>query len=169
MHSFENQGENSLTRTYLYIKEKDKQIEELLIVQVADRTNPQAGSITAPRLRPYTEERMYLKAKRKKGDVEVDYLIQLMVWNPDASSLQPIVKKGIVIPPHWALQGQSQFIYQKEHAISIRYSRDVNSFGFKVSDKGDRWNKDSISGDEKKTYEAFKETFVKMIDSIDTM
>ena len=95
-------------------------------------------------------------------------VIQLMAWNPDASSLQPIVKKGIVVPAHWALQGQFQFIYQKEHTISIRYSKDVNSFGFKVSDEGDHWNRDSISGDEKKAYEAFKETFVNMMDSIDT-
>jgi hypothetical protein len=168
IHSFENEGENSFTRAYLYIKERDKQMEELLIVQIADRTNPQAGPISAPRLRSYTEERMYLRDKTRKGEVEVDYMIQLMAWNPDASSLQPIVKKGIVVPPHLALQGQFQFIYQKEHAISIRYSKDVNSFGFKVSDEKDHWNRDSISGDEKKAYEAFKETFMNMMDSIDT-
>jgi len=167
MHSFENEGENSFTRAYLYIKERDKQIEELLIVQVADKTNPQAGPISAPRLRPYTEERMYLKDKTKKGEVDIAYMIQLMAWNPDASSLQPIVKKGIVVPPHWALQGQLQFIYQKEHAISIRYSKDVNSFGLKVSEEIGKWVKDSISGSEKQAYEIFEESFLKMIDSID--
>jgi len=89
-----------------------------------------------------------------------------MAWNPDASSLQPIVKKGIVVPPHWALQGQLQFIYQKEYAISIRYSKDVNSFGLKVSEEGEKWVKDSISGSEKQAYETFKESFLKMIDSV---
>jgi len=166
MHSFENEGENSLTHAYLYIKERDKQIEELLIVQVADRTNPQAGPISAPRLRPYTEERMYLKDKTKKGEVDIDYMIQLMAWNPDASSLQPVVKKGIVVPSHWALQGQLQFIYQKEHAISIRYSKDVNSFGLKVSEEREKWVKDSISGSEKQACEIFKESFLKMIHSV---
>ena len=62
--------------------------------------------------------------------MEGDYLIQIMAWNRKASSLQAVVKKGFIIPSHLALQGQIQFIYQKEHAVSIRCSRDVNSFGF---------------------------------------
>ena len=72
-----------------------------------------------------------MKDKVKKGELEVDYLIQLMAWNPDAPSLQPIVKKGLVVPSRWALQGQFLFPYQGEHAVFIRYSKDVNSFGFK--------------------------------------
>ena len=67
-----------------------------------------------------------------------------------------MVKKGIIIPPHWALQGQLQFVYQGEHAVSIRYSRDVNSFEMKVSDAGDGWEKGSISGNEKRIYESSK-------------
>jgi hypothetical protein len=164
--SFENPGENSNTRAYIYIKEKDKQIEEMFILQIANRTNPQAGPITAPSLRPYREENMYLKDKIRRGEVEGDYLIQVMAWNPKASSLQAVVKKGFIIPSHLALQGQFQFIYQKEHAVSIRYSRDVNSFGQQVSEEREKWVKDSISGSEKQTYEIFKESFLKMISSV---
>jgi uncharacterized protein YkuJ len=76
------------------------------------------------------------------------------------------VKKGIIIPSHWALQGQLLFVYQGEHAVSIRYSKDANAFGFKVSEEGDKWNRESISGDEKKTYETFQKTFMRMRDSI---
>ncbi len=161
--SFENSGENSNTRAYIYIKEKDRQIEEMSILQIADRTNPQAGPITAPSLRPYGEQNMYLKDKVKRGEVEGNYLIQIMAWNPKASSLRAIIEKGFIIPSHLALQGQFQFIYQKEHAVSIRYSRDVNSFGLKVSEEGGKWVKDSISGNEKQAYEIFKENFLKMI------
>ncbi len=165
--SFEHPGENSNTRAYIYIKERDKQIEEMLILQVADRTNPEAGPITAPSLRPYAEKNMYLKEKIRRGEVEGDYLIQIMGWNPKASSLQAIVEKGFIIPSHLALQGQFQFIYQKEHAVSIRYSKDVNSFGLKVSEEGQNWVKNSISGSEKQTYEIFKESFLKMVNGID--
>jgi hypothetical protein len=168
IHSFshENPKENSLTRAYLYIKEKKNQVEEMLIVQIADRTNPQAGPITVPSLKPYTEKRMYLEDKKKKGELEVDYMIQLMAWNPDASSLQPIVKKGFIIPSHWTLQGQFMFIYKGEHAVFMRYLKDINSFGLKVSGEGNDWNKDSISGNEKRIYETFQKTFIQMIDSI---
>jgi hypothetical protein len=138
----------------------------MLIVQIADRTNPQAGPITVPSLKPYTEKRMYLEDKKKKGELEVDYMIQLMAWNPDASSLQPIVKKGFIIPSHWTLQGQFMFIYKGEHAVFMRYSKDINSFGLKVSGEGNDWNKDSISGNEKRIYETFQKTFIQMIDSI---
>jgi uncharacterized protein YkuJ len=164
--SFEHPGENSNTRAYIYIKEKHRQIEEMLILQIADRTNPQAGPMTAPSLKPYRAENMYLKGKMIRDEVEGDYLIQIMAWNPEASSLQAVVKKGFVIPSHLALQGQFQFIYQKEHAVSIRYSRDVNSFSLKVSEEGEKWVKDSISGSEKEAYEIFKDSFLKMINCI---
>ena len=138
----------------------------MLILQIADKTNPQAGPMTATPLKPYTEKRLYSKGKVKKGELEVDYLIQLMAWNPDAPSLQPIVKKGLIIPSRWALQGQFLFLYQGEHAVFFRYSKDINSFGIKVSEKGDDWGKGSISGNEKKVYETFQKSFMEMIDSI---
>ncbi len=109
---------------------------------------------------------MYLKDKIKKGELVVDFMIQLMRWNPDAPSLQPIVKKDIVIPSHWALQGQCLFVYQGEHAVFIRYSKDVHSFGLKISEEGKDWERESISGNEKKVYEAFQKTFMEMINSI---
>ncbi len=109
---------------------------------------------------------MYSKGEVKKGEMEVGYLIQLMAWNPDASSLQPIVKKGFVIPSLWALQGQFLFLYQGEGAVSIRYSKDANSFGMKVSDGGRKWERESISGNEKRAYEVFQKTFLEMIDTL---
>jgi len=168
IHSFlyENPGESSLTRVYFFIKSKEKQVEEMLILQIEDRTNPQAGPMTAPPLKPYTERRLYSKGKVKKGEIEVDYLTQFMAWNPEAPSLQPIVQKGFVIPAHWALQGQFLFQYQGENAVLFRYSRAIDSFGTKVSDKGDAWEKGLISGNEKKVYETFQKSFVEMIDSI---
>ena len=86
VHSFshENPGESSLTRVYFLVKSKGKQVEEMLILQIADKTNPQAGPMTANPLKPYTEKRLYSKGRVKKGELEVDYLIQLMAWNPDA-------------------------------------------------------------------------------------
>ncbi len=164
--SHENPRESSLTRVYFLVKTKEKQVEEMLILQIADKTNPQAGPMTAAPLRPYTDKRLYSKGKVKKGELEVDYLIQLMAWNPDAPSLQPIVKKGLVISSLWALQGQFLFLYQGESAVSIRYSKDANSFGMKVSDKGNEWERESISGSEKRVYEVFKKTFLGMIDSL---
>jgi hypothetical protein len=168
VHSFsqENPGESSLTRAYFFVKPKGKQVEEMFILQVADKTNPQAGPMTAAPLKPYTEKRLYSKGKVKKGELEVDYLIQLMAWNPDASSLQPIVKKGFIIPSSWALQGQFLFLYLGEHAVLFRYSKNVNSFGMKVSDKGENWEKGRISENEKKVYETFQKSFKEMIDSI---
>ena len=164
--SHPNKAENSLTRSYFLMKTKERNVEEMLIVQIADKTNPQAGPMSVTPLKPYIEKRSYLKEKMKKRELEVDYLIQLMAWNPDAPSLQPIVKKGIIIPSRWALQGQVQFIDQGEHAVSIRYSKDVNSFGMKVSEKGDEWEKGLISGNEKRVYETFRKTFMEMINSI---
>ena len=166
MNSLENPGENSFTRAYIYIKEKDKQVEEMLILQIADKTNPQAEPIIAPPLKPYAEERVYQKNKMVKGNLGVDYLIQLMAWNPDAPSLQPIVKKGLVIPSHWTLQGQFLFIYLGEHAVFFRYSKDINSFGMRVSEKADDWDKSLISGNEKKVYETFQKAFMDMVNSI---
>lgn len=168
IHSFshENPKENSLTRVYFLITERNKQIEELLILQIADRTNPQAEPITAPPLKPYTEKRLYLKGKKKKPKFEVDYLIQLMAWNPDAPSLQPIRKRGIGIPNHWTMQGQFLFVYHGEHAVLLRYSKDVNAFGLKVSEEGKDWETGSISGNEKKVYENFQKSFLEMLDSI---
>jgi len=167
-HSFshDNPAENSLTRVYFYIKERKKKAEEMFIVQVSDKTNPQAAPMTAPPLKPYTEQRMYSKGKVKKGDLEVEYLTQLMAWNPDAPSLQPIVKKGITIPHHWALQGQLLFLYLGEHGVFVRYSRDVHSFGMKVSGEGKDWDRDAISRSEKKVYEIFEKGFMEMVNSI---
>ena len=168
VHSFshENPGESSLTRVYFLVKSKEKQVEEMLILQIADKTNPQAEPMTAPPLKAYTEKRLYSKGKVKKGQIEVDYLTQFMAWNPDAPSLQPIVKKGFVIPGHWALQGQSLFLYQGENAVFCRYSRTINSFGTEVSEKVDAWETGLISGNEKRVYETFQKAFMEMIDSI---
>jgi hypothetical protein len=165
--SQENPGVNSLTRVYFLVKAKGKQVEEMLILQIADKANPRAGPMAAPPLKPYTEERMYSKGRTKKGEVEGDHLIQLMAWNPDAPSLQPIVKKGIIIPPHWALQGQFLFPYQTEHVILIRYSRDVRTFGLKISEEEKAWRKGSISGNEKRAYEIFQKSFLEMVGSIE--
>jgi hypothetical protein len=168
VHSFshENPGESSLTRVYFLVKPKGKQVEDMLILQIADKTNPQAGPMTVTPVKPYTEKRLYSKGKVKKGEVDVDYLIQLMAWNPEAPSLQPIMKKGFVIPSHWALQGQFLFLYQGEHAVFFRYSKDANAFAIKVSEKGDDWGKGLISGNEKRVYETFQKTFMEMMDSI---
>jgi hypothetical protein len=122
--------------------------------------------MTAPPLKPYTEKRLYSKGKVKKGELEVDYLIQLMAWNPSSPSLQPLLKKGFVLPSHWAIQGQLLFIYLGEHAAFFRYSKDVNVFGMKVSEKGEDWEKGLMSKNEKKIYETFQKTFMEMIDSI---
>ena len=61
------QQKTLLTRTAIFIREKAKQIEEMLIVQIADKTNPQAGPMVVPPLKPYNEKRMYVKGKIKKG------------------------------------------------------------------------------------------------------
>jgi hypothetical protein len=170
VHSFshENPGQNSLTRGYFLVKVKEKQVEEMLILQIADKTNPQAGPMSVAPLKPYTEESSYLKGKMKKGELELDYLIQFMAWNPGAPSLQPIIKKGLVIPPHWALQGQFLFLYEGEHAVFFRYSKDINSFGIKTSEKGNDWGKGVISGNEKRVYETFRKTFLEMMGSVQT-
>jgi uncharacterized protein YkuJ len=168
IHSFsqENPSESSLTRGYFLIKEKNRQVEEMLILQIADRTNPQAEPIQAPSLKPYTEKRMYFKDRKKRGDLEIERLIQLFAWNPGAPSLQPIVQKGFSIPSRWAMQGQFLFNYVGEHVVLVRYSRDVNTFGLKVSEAGENWDRGSISGNEQKVYEVFRKGLLEMIDSI---
>ena len=167
VHSFyhENPGENSVTRVHFFVKAKANQVEEMFIIQIADRTNPAAGPISVPPLKPYTEKRMYLLDKMKKGGLIIDYLIQLMAWNPEAASLQPIVKKGIIIPSRWALQGQFQFLYQGDHAVLVRYSKDISAFGLKISEEGKDWERGAISGNEKKAYGGFQKSFVEMINS----
>ena len=168
VHSFshENPGESSLTRVYFFVKHNGKQLEEMLILQIADKTNPQASPMAVPSLKPYTEERMYQKGKRKMGELEINYLTQLMAWNPNAPSLQPLLKKGIIIPAHWVVQGQFLFIYLGEHAVFVRYSKDINAFGMKVSEKGEDWGRRRISGNEQRVYETFQKMFTEMINSI---
>jgi len=169
IHSFshENPRESSQTRVFFYIKDKGKKVEEMFILQIADKTNPQASPIMAPPLKPYTEKRSYSKGKIKKGDLEIDYLIQLIAWNPQASSLKPIIQKGMTIPHQWALQGQCQFIYLGEHAVLIRYSKDIQTFGLKISTEGIDWEKERLSGNEKRIYESFKKSFMDMVMSIE--
>ena len=168
IHSYlhENPGKSSLTRVYFLVNTQGRQVEEMFILQIADKTNPQAEPMTAPPLKAYTEKRLYSKGRVKKGELEVDYLTQLMAMNPDAPSLQPVIKKGFIISAHWALQGQFLFLYLGENAVLCRYSRMINSFGTKVSDKGEAWEKGIISGNEKKVYEAFQKAFMEMVNSI---
>jgi len=158
--------ENSRTRAYFFVSEKSGQVEQMVIVQIADRTNPEAELISAPPLKPDTEKGLYAKGKLTREKVGVDYLIQLIAWIPDSPSLQPIVKKGFRIPSHLAIQGQFMLIYGGENAVFLRYSKDVGSFGMKVSGKGADWNRELISGNEKKVQEVFQKDFMKMIDSL---
>jgi hypothetical protein len=164
--STEYPDKNSLTRVYLFVFERNKQAEGLLIVQIADRTNPGADPIAAPPLTPDNIPRMVEKGQVKKEKSEIDYLIQFIRWNPDSSSLQPILKKGIGIPSRRALQGQILFGYGGDHAVLIKYSRDVSSFGMKVSEKEEDWSRGSMSGNEKKVCEIFQRDFMGMIDSL---
>ena len=158
--------ESSRTRTYFLIREKAKQVEEMMIIQIADRTNPLSEPMSVPPLKPDTDKRMYFKDHVKKGGVDVDYLAQWIMWNPAAPSLEPIVKKGMGIPSQVALQGQVLCSYGGEHAVLLRYSREVTSFGIKVSAKGDDWNRDSISGNQKKVFEVFLKDFKGVVNSL---
>ena len=157
---------SSLTRAYFYVKERGKQVEEMFILQIADRTNPMAEPMTLPPLKGDTEKGLYLRQKVRKEKGEIEFLIQGIAWNPKAPSLQPIIKKGITIPSHLVLQGQALFGYGGEHAVLMKHSRDVSTFGVEVSGKGRDWSKDSLSGNEKKAYEAYQKIFKKMIDSL---
>ena len=158
--------ENSRTRAYFFVSEKSGQVEQMVIVQIADRTNPEAELISAPPLKPDTEKGLYAKGKLTREKVGVDYLIQLIAWIPDSPSLQPIVKKGFRIPSHLAIQGQFMLIYGGENAVFLRYSKDVGSFGMKTSGKGADWNRESISGNEKKVQEIFQKDFMGAIQSL---
>jgi hypothetical protein len=158
--------ESSRTRVYFYVREKKSQVEDLLIVQIAERTNPQAEPISVPPLKPLSKEAVYSMGHLEKGVREVDYLVQLMSWDPRASSLQPIAKAGLTLPPHLALQGLGLFVYSLDRAVQIRFSKDVQSFGIKVSDRSGRWRKGSLAGNEKKVSEVFQKMFMDMIQSI---
>jgi hypothetical protein len=164
--SVENRAESSATRSFLFVKAKNQRAEEILIVQIADRTNPQAGPMTIPPLRPLADKRLLSQGKIDRKGMEIEYLIQSMTLNPDAPSLRPLSAKGITVPSHWALQGQCLFPYYGEHAVLIRYSKGVNSLGPRVSQEGKHWERDSISGNEKKALEAFQKTFMGMIESL---
>lgn len=158
--------ESSRTRAYLLIKEQKKQVEELLILQIAEKTNPEAEPMTVPPLKPSSEEWMYVKGHLKKEQRQIDYLSQLMKWNPEAATLKPLIEKGFVVPSHLALQGQILFLYDTDHAVLLWYSRDVQTFGMKVSDRDDLWKKGSVSGNEKKAVDAFQKSLLTMIESI---
>ena len=164
--STDHPRESSRTRAYLLIKEQKKQVEDLLILQIAEKTNPQAEPMTAPPLKPSSEERMYFKGQLKKEQRQIDYLSQLMMWNPEAATLKPLIEKGFVVPSHLALQGQILFLYDTDHGVFLWYSRDVQTFGMKVSDRDDHWKKASVSGNEKKAVDAFQKTLLTMIESI---
>jgi len=164
--SSDHPRESSRTRAYLLIKEQKKQMEDLFILQIAEKTNPQAEPMTAPPLKPSSEEWMYFKGQLKKEQRQIDYLSQLMKWNPEAATLRPLIEKGFVVPSHLALQGQVLFLYDTDHAVLLWYSRDVQTFGMKVSDRDDQWKKGTVSGNEKKAVEAFQKSLQAMIESI---
>jgi hypothetical protein len=158
--------ENSRTRVHFFVRDKKKQVEELLIIQIAERTNPQAEPISVPPLKPFSEDAAYLTGLLKRGDREIEYLVQRMALNPEAASLQPLVKAGFSIPPHLALQGQGLFVYNLDQAVQVRFSKDTQSFGIKVSEEVGSWKKSSLAGNEKKAAETFQKIFMNMIQSI---
>jgi hypothetical protein len=162
----EHPSENSRTRAAFFVREKKQRVEEMIIVQIAERTNSEAGPMIVPPLKPYDEKRVYAKETVRKGSVEVEYLIQPMVWNPEAPSLDPLVKKGLTIPSSWALQCQFLFQPQPENAVLVRYSRDTGSFGLKVSKDGKNWDKAAIAGNEKKVLEIFRKMASEMAGSL---
>jgi hypothetical protein len=164
--STDHPRESSKTRAYLLIKEQKKQVEDLLILQIAEKTNPETEPMTVPPLKPSSEERMYFKGQLKKEQRQIDYLSQLMIWNPEATTLKPLIEKGFVVPSHLALQGQILFLYDTDHAVLLWYSRDVQTFGMKVSERDDHWKKGSVSGNEKKAVDAFQKSLLTMIESI---
>jgi hypothetical protein len=164
--STDHPRESSRTRAYLLIKEQKKTVEDLFILQIAEKTNPQAEPMTTPPLKPSSEERMYSKGQVKKEERQIGYLSQLMAWNPEAATLKPLIEKGFVVPSHLALQGQILFLYDTDHAVLLWYARDVETFGMKVSDRDDHWKKGSVSGNEKKAVDAFQKSLLTMIESI---
>ena len=164
--STDHPRESSRTRAYLLIREQKKQVEDLLILQIAEKTNPQTEPMTVPPLKASSEERMYVKGQLKKEQRQIDYLSQIMMWNPEAATLKPLIEKGFVVPSHLALQGQVLFLYDTDHAVLLWYSRDVQTFGMKVSERDDHWKKGSVSGNEKKAVDAFQKSLLAMIESI---
>lgn len=164
--SVENKEENSRTRSYLLARWKKNQAEEIVIIQIADKTDPRAEAMVIPPLKPLSEKRLFSKGKRNRMGLEIDYLIQGIAWNPASSSLRPLKGKGVIVPSGWVLQGQFLFPYQGDHAVFVRYSKDVNSFGWKVSQEGKSWERESISGIERKTLVAFERMFLEVIDSL---
>ena len=164
--STDHPRESSRTRAYFLIKEQKKQVEDLLILQIAEKTNPQTEPMTVPPLKPSSEERMYFKGQLKKEQRQIDYLSQFMAWNPEAAALKPLTEKGFVVPPHIALQGQILFLYDTDHAVLLWYSQDAQTFGMKVSDRDSYWKKGSISGNEKRVVEIFQRKLMGMIESI---
>ncbi len=164
--SLEHPNENSMTRVYIFTEEKSGQLKAMIIVQIADKTDPMADPMTVPPLKADSEDLIYSRGSVKKGARGIEYLIQLIAWNPKAPSLQPLLKDGIGIPPHLALQGQILFGYSGVHAVLIKYSRDVNSFGTKVSGRVEAWKRESLSRGEKKVEQAFEKDFMGMIQSL---
>ena len=158
--------QSSRTRVFLLVNEKKKKVEELLLLQVAERTNPQAEPITAPALSPSSEETLYFRTRMKKEGRDLDLLIQLMALNPEAKLLEPVRQKGFSVPSHLALQGQSLFVYDLDHAVFLWYSKDIHTLGFRVSDQEDRWKRAKLSGNEKKAVDTFQKCFMSMVDSI---
>ncbi len=164
--SLEFPEHSSMTRTYLADHEAGGRVEHLFIVQIADKTDPQAEPMAVPPLRPDVPGGALESGTIKKNNTELQYLIQLITWNPDSPSLQAFRKKGPDIPAHPALQGQILFGYEGRHAVLLKYSRDVHSFGTGVSSDPAHWERQSMSGDEKEVYDAFAGDFHAMLDSL---
>jgi hypothetical protein len=162
----EHPEQSSRTRAYFLITEKARKVEGLILLQIAQRTDPRADPMTAPPLRPSSEERTYSKGNVKQDGREIAFLVQLMKWNPSAPALKPIVQQGFLIPSHLALQGQFQLVYDQDHAVLVWYSRDVQSFGWKVSDRVNAWEKGILSGSEKRAVQAFEKSFLAIIKSM---
>ena len=99
---------------------------------------------------------MYSKGQVKKEERQIDYLSQLMTWNPEAATLKPLIEKGFVVPAHLHFRDKSCFFTIRTMPCFLWYSRDVQTFGMKVSDRDDYWKKGSISGNEKKGCGCFR-------------
>ena len=51
------------------LKPKEKQVEEMLILQIADKTNPQAGPMTVASLETLYREKNVFKRKSEEGRI----------------------------------------------------------------------------------------------------